>query len=155
MIVVSFTELFMQYKVFWFICKAIYRACCKQLNTLYKKKNGADHPYLEKTSQQKEDDLVKDPAKPEEMVKWWWWAPLLLLMVVLICVVMGVQFDMPVGMSLLSIVLAFVFSFLAIQCTGITDSMFHPRPLSEFLPIRGIIYSQALPLLRYAYLTLI
>ena len=46
------------------------------------------------------------------MVKWWWWAPLLILMVILICVVMGVQFDMPVGMSLLSVFLAFVFSFL-------------------------------------------
>lgn len=138
MIVVSFTELFMQYKVFWFICKAIYRACCKQLNTLYRKKNGADHPYLEAKSQQKEEDLVKDPAKPEEMVKWWWWAPLLVLMVILICVVMGVQFDMPVGMSLLSVFLAFVFSFLAIQCTGITDitpltaGMYNPISRSRF-----------------------
>lgn len=55
------------------------------------------------------------------MVKAYYWAPLLILMVVLICVVMGVQFDMPVGMSLLSVFLAFIFSFLAIQCTGITD----------------------------------
>ena len=28
---------------------------------------------------------------------------------------------MPVGMSLLSVFLAFFFSFLAIQCTGVTD----------------------------------
>lgn len=33
---------------------------------------------------------------------------------------MGVEFDMPVGMSVLSVFLAFFFSFLAIQCTGVT-----------------------------------
>lgn len=33
----------------------------------------------------------------------------------------GVQYDMPVGMSLLSIFLAFFFSFLAVQCAGVTD----------------------------------
>jgi hypothetical protein len=107
--------------VFWYICKAIYRACCAQLNAIYTKKNGAGHPYLEKRSLQKEGDLVEDPAKPEEMVKPYYWIPLLILSVILICVVMGVQFDMPVGMSLLSVFLAFIFSFLAIQCTGITD----------------------------------
>jgi uncharacterized oligopeptide transporter (OPT) family protein len=76
---------------------------------------------LEKTSQQKQEDLVEDPAKPEDMVPMWWWAPMLVLVIILICVVMGVQYDMPIGMSLLSVLLAFVFSFLAIQCTGVTD----------------------------------
>jgi uncharacterized oligopeptide transporter (OPT) family protein len=76
---------------------------------------------LEKRSQQKQEDLVEDPASPEEMVKVWMWAPMLVLVIILICVVMGVQYDMPIGMSLLSVLLAFVFSFLAIQCTGVTD----------------------------------
>lgn len=107
--------------MFWFICKAIYRACCQQANAIYRKKNGADHPYLEKRSQQKQEDLVEDPAQPEEMVKWWMWAPMLVLVIILICVVMGIQYDMPIGMSLLSVILAFIFSFLAIQCTGVTD----------------------------------
>lgn len=49
------------------------------------------------------------------------WAPGLLATIICMCVVMGVQYDMPVGMSLLSIFLAFFFSFLAIQCTGVTD----------------------------------
>lgn len=55
------------------------------------------------------------------MVKFWWWAPLLILVIILTCVVLGVQYDMPVGMSLLSVILAFIFSFLAIQCSGVTD----------------------------------
>lgn len=49
------------------------------------------------------------------------WFPLLILVIILSCVVMAVQFDMPVGMSLLSIFLAFFFSFLAVQCAGVTD----------------------------------
>lgn len=121
MIVVSFTELFLQYKVFYFICKAIYRACCESLNDLYRKSKGVPHPYLEKRAHQKEEDLVEDPAMPEEMVKWWMWLPLLILVIICTCVVMGVQYDMPVGMSLLAVFLAFFFSFLAVQCAGVTD----------------------------------
>lgn len=34
---------------------------------------------------------------------------------------MAVQFNMPIGMTLLSIFLAFFFSFLAVQCAGVTD----------------------------------
>jgi uncharacterized oligopeptide transporter (OPT) family protein len=49
------------------------------------------------------------------------WLPGLLITIVCMCVVMGVQYEMPLGMSLLSIFLAFFFSFLAIQCTGVTD----------------------------------
>lgn len=107
--------------MFWFICKAIYRASCQKLNDLYRKKNGSDHPYLEKRAHQKEEDLVEDPAKPNELVTWWMWAPLLVVVIICTCVVLGVQYEMPVGMSLLSVFLAFVFSFLAIQCCGVTD----------------------------------
>lgn len=49
------------------------------------------------------------------------WMPGLVLCIITICIVLGVEFDMPVGMSLLSVFLAFFFSFLAIQCTGVTD----------------------------------
>lgn len=42
-------------------------------------------------------------------------------MIVLYCVVLAVQFDLPVGMAILSLFLAFFFTFLAVQCTGVTD----------------------------------
>jgi len=54
-------------------------------------------------------------------VKLWMWAPGLVLSIICICVVLGVQHNMPVGMSILSVVLAFFFSFVAVQCTGVTD----------------------------------
>jgi len=68
------------------------------------------------------------------MVKFWWWAPLLVLMIILICVVMGVQFDMPVGVSLLAVLLAFIFSFLAVQCTGVvSDQRVRPVVIPDTL----------------------
>jgi uncharacterized oligopeptide transporter (OPT) family protein len=66
-------------------------------------------------------EMVEDPAAEHEQVKMWMWAPGLLAVIICICVVLGVQYEMPVGMSLLSVFLAFFFSFLAIQCTGVTD----------------------------------
>lgn len=42
-------------------------------------------------------------------------------MVIMFCVVLNVQFDLPVGMSILSLFLSFFFSFLAVQCSGVTD----------------------------------
>ena len=42
-------------------------------------------------------------------------------MIILFCVVLNVQFDLPVGMAILSLFLSFFFSFLAVQCAGVTD----------------------------------
>lgn len=64
--------------------------------------------------------MVKDPAADKDLVKLWMWFPGLILTIICVCVVMGVEFDMPVGMSLLSLSLAFFFSFLANQCSGAT-----------------------------------
>ncbi len=65
-------------------------------------------------------NLVKDPAHPSELPKTWIWVVGLLASIIAMCAIMGALFQMPVGMSLLSVFLAFFFSFLAIQCTGVT-----------------------------------
>ena len=69
-----------------------------------------------------EDETIKniDPASQNEQVKIWMWLPGLLVVLVMTCVVMRMQFDMPVGEVLLALFLAFFFSFLAIQSTGVT-----------------------------------
>lgn len=64
--------------------------------------------------------MVEDPAPPEDLVKMWMWLPGLLLTVVGYCLVLGLQYQVSVGVSLLSVFLAIFFSFLAIQCTGVT-----------------------------------
>jgi uncharacterized oligopeptide transporter (OPT) family protein len=121
MIVVSFVELGLQYKVFVHVSKAIYRGSCAGINSALVKMGKASRPGLERRGQQEESHLVKDFAEDSQLVKWWMWAPVLVLVIIMTCVVMAVQFDMPVGMSLLSIFLAFFFSILAVQCAGVTD----------------------------------
>ena len=121
MIAVSFTELFLQYKVFFFASKAVYRGVCNGINAMLKAAKRNQSPWLAMQGEQHEDNLVEDPAAEHEQVKWWMWFPLLVVCIVCACVVLGVQYDMPVGMGLLSIFLAFFFSFLAVQCAGVTD----------------------------------
>jgi hypothetical protein len=70
--------------------------------------------------------MVEDPASESELVKMWMWLPGLVVVIICMCVVLGVQYEMPVGMSLLSVFLAFFFSFLAIQCTGVTGKLMCP-----------------------------
>ncbi|SMQ56288.1 unnamed protein product [Zymoseptoria tritici ST99CH_3D1] len=120
MIVVSFVELGLQYKVFVHVSKAIYRGTCAGMNKAMTKM-GKPQPGLERRGHQETTNLVEDFAEDSQLVKWWMWAPLLVLVVIMTCVVMAVQFDMPVGMSILSIFLAFFFSLLAVQCAGVTD----------------------------------
>ncbi|KAL5391073.1 hypothetical protein DPSP01_001564 [Paraphaeosphaeria sporulosa] len=120
MIAVSFTELILQWKVLYFGFKALYRGLAAGLYALGQKA-GRDLAWAKKAGARADEDLVEDSAAPHEQVKMWMWAPGLVLSIVCICIVLGVQHDMPVGMSLLSIFLAFFFSFVAVQCTGITD----------------------------------
>ncbi|GAB7351893.1 hypothetical protein MBLNU459_g2436t1 [Dothideomycetes sp. NU459] len=120
MIVVSFTELFLQYKIFIFLGKAIYRGTCKALGDGLRKM-GKPSPSLEVKGAQETSHLVEDSAADDELVTWWMWFPLMVVAIICCCVVLGVQFDMPVGMSLLSVFMAFFFAILAIQCSGVTD----------------------------------
>ena len=120
MIVISFTELLLQWKVIVFAFQAGGRGIGKGIYDM-SRKAGREIRFLRKAANHEMKDLIEDPARPEEIPKMWMWAPGLVATIVCMCVVMGVQFEMPLGMSLLSIFLAFFFSFLAIQCTGVTD----------------------------------
>ncbi|KDN64895.1 putative oligopeptide transporter [Colletotrichum sublineola] len=66
-------------------------------------------------------DHVEDPATPEQQVKTWVWVLGLFGSIVLACIVMGVQWHVNVGVTILALVLAFLFSFLAIQIGAVTD----------------------------------
>jgi len=121
MVAVSFAELALQYKVFVYVSKAVWRGSCAAINDAMIKLRKKGSPFLEKQGHQNQESLVEDSAAEHELVKWWMWFPLLIIVIILSCVVLGVSFDMPVGMSLLSVFLAFFFSFLAVQCAGVTD----------------------------------
>jgi OPT family oligopeptide transporter len=120
MIVISFTELLLQWHIIVFAFKAVGRALGRAIYDIAKAR-GKDLQRLGRWTENEQNDMVEDPAAESELVKMWMWLPGLVVVIICMCVVLGVQYEMPVGMSLLSVFLAFFFSFLAIQCTGVTD----------------------------------
>lgn len=77
---------------------------------------------MEKAAQTRTDENhVDDIVGPEDQVSFVMWAPPLLVTIVVTCVILGLQYHLDVGMSLLAILLGFIFAFLAIQCNGATD----------------------------------
>jgi OPT family oligopeptide transporter len=68
-----------------------------------------------------EKDLIYDPAPDNEQVPWWVWTGGIVISAILTCVVLGIQYGQSVGVSILSIVFAFVFSFIGAESTGRTN----------------------------------
>ncbi len=75
---------------------------------------------IEPDGEMEKSGVVEDPVSPEDFIKTWMWLPGLLFILVLTCSVMKLQYEMPIGEVLLALLLAFFFSFLAIQSTGAT-----------------------------------
>lgn len=68
-----------------------------------------------------EEDLIDDPAPPEEQVPWWMWSGGIVLAIFFSCLVLGLQYHQNVGLTILAIVLAFIFSFIGAESAGRTN----------------------------------
>lgn len=68
-----------------------------------------------------QEDLIEDPAPPEEQVPLWMWSGGVVVAIFISCLVLGVQYEQNVGLTLLAIVLAFVFSFIGAESAGRTN----------------------------------
>ncbi|KAF8552612.1 OPT superfamily oligopeptide transporter [Imleria badia] len=66
-------------------------------------------------------DEIVDPVPTDERVPLWMWGSVLVLSVILSCVVMAVQFGQNVGVTLLAIIFAFLFSFIGCESSGRTN----------------------------------
>lgn len=67
------------------------------------------------------DHTIVDPAPPHEQVPWWMWTGGLLLSVIFTCAVLGAQYHVPVGISILAIIAAFILSLIGSESAGRTD----------------------------------
>lgn len=121
MIASSFAELGVQYKLIWFALKSAWKGMAMAMNSTVNKL-GKKSNFLEKQSHIKAEHIIADPAREEDQVQMWQWGPALILVIVATCVVLGLQYHLDPGMSLLAVLLGFIFAFLAIQCTGVTDT---------------------------------
>ncbi|RPA81593.1 OPT superfamily oligopeptide transporter [Ascobolus immersus RN42] len=120
MICASFAELAVQYKMIWAALQSGFKGMCSGTEAMLER-FGKESSYLKRASKLKVEETVQDPFPDNQQVKAWEWFFPLILTIILTCVVLGLQYHLSIGLSILSIVLGFLFASLAIQCTGSTD----------------------------------
>ncbi|AEO59502.1 hypothetical protein MYCTH_2307857 [Thermothelomyces thermophilus ATCC 42464] len=123
MVCCSMAELLVQYKAIWAGAKSIWNQTCAGINSTLVAR-GKSSAFFEKhgSVQAKNEDIVEDPFPPKEQVKTWMWALGLLVALVIGMIIFHFQWDTHPGLTILAIVLAFLFSFLAIQIGAVTDN---------------------------------
>ncbi|KAK1780627.1 OPT oligopeptide transporter protein-domain-containing protein [Copromyces sp. CBS 386.78] len=123
MVCSSMAELFVQYKVIWFGLKSSWQQTCVSINDSLVAK-GKNNGFFAKQAAKvvRTGEEVEDPAKANEQVKHWHWMVGLVVTVVVAMIIFHFQWDMHPGLTILAAILAFLFSFLAIQIGAVTDS---------------------------------
>ncbi|ORY82431.1 oligopeptide transporter [Protomyces lactucae-debilis] len=77
--------------------------------------------FSEKHTEGQIREVSDDPRPKSEQVPWWAWSGGVILAVVFSCIVLALQYDVSPGITILSVILAFIFSFIAAQSSGATD----------------------------------
>lgn len=123
MVCSSMAELLVQYKVIWNGLSTVWNQGCGGINHALVKR-GKTSKFFAKHGEPKvrAENMVEDPFPQEEQVKNWMWIVGLLVTVVIAMIVFHFQWEMHPGLTLLAIILAFLFSFLAIQIGAVTDT---------------------------------
>ncbi|KAK4152670.1 OPT oligopeptide transporter protein-domain-containing protein [Chaetomidium leptoderma] len=123
MVCSSMAELFVQYKAIWSGLKSVWNQSCAGINdTLVAR--GKTNAFFAKhgANQVKDENVVEDPFPPEQQVQTWMWALGLLATLVVAMIIFHFQWETHPGLTILAIILAFLFSFLAIQIGAVTDT---------------------------------
>ena len=123
MVCSSMAELFIQYKVIGVGFAAAWNQACSNINNLLTRR-GKSSSFFAKhgAEREKAGGMVEDPAKPHEQVQTWMWLLGLVVSIVLGMIIFHFQWSMHPGLTILAAVLAFLFSFLAIQIGAVTDN---------------------------------
>ncbi|KAG8760977.1 hypothetical protein FRC14_000578 [Serendipita sp. 396] len=93
------------------------------------------------------DRPLNDPAPEHEQVPFWMWSSGLIASVALTLIVGKLSYKMDVGVGILALLLAFIFSFIGVQSSGTTDV----NPIGTIakasqLLIGGVTRGQGIPL---------
>ncbi|KXJ92090.1 OPT oligopeptide transporter [Microdochium bolleyi] len=64
---------------------------------------------------------IEDPSPKSEQVPTWLWSGGVLLSIAVSMIVLALQYNVSPGLTLLAVILAFIFSFIAAQSSGATD----------------------------------
>lgn len=68
-----------------------------------------------------EDREIEDPSPKSEQVPTWMWTAGLLASIAVSMIVLSLQYHVSPGLTILAVILAFIFSFIAAQSSGATD----------------------------------
>lgn len=123
MVCCSMAELLIQWKVIGVGFKAIWTQSCGGINNMLTKR-GKSSAFFAKhgVEREKAEDAIEDPFPHEQQVRHWMWILGLIVTIVLGILIFHFQWEMHPGLTILACVLAFLFSFLAIQIGAVTDN---------------------------------
>lgn len=140
MVCSSMAELFVQYKVIWNGLTTVWHESCAGINNMYTSR-GKSSAFFAKhaVGKPKSADMVEDPFPPEQQVRNWMWGLGLLVTLVVGMIIFHFQWDMHPGLTILAVLLAFLFSFLAIQIGAVTDS----TPLTAAAKASQLVFGAA------------
>lgn len=68
-----------------------------------------------------EDVAIEDPSPESDQVPTWTWSGGVVLAITFSMIVLAVQYQVNPGLTILAVILAFIFSFIAAQSSGATD----------------------------------
>jgi len=117
MLCYSFAEISVSAPIFWRSFKQAYRSIRFEYQSWSARRAGRTF----NGTLREEDITLDDPAPPHEQVPVWAWTIGLSLSVLGTIIVGKLSFDMDVGVSILALILAFIFSFIGVQASGTTD----------------------------------
>ncbi|KXX76808.1 Metal-nicotianamine transporter YSL2 [Madurella mycetomatis] len=140
MVCSSMAELFVQYKAIWTGVRSLWNQACGGINNSITAR-GKSSAFFAKhgAPMVKPENQVEDPFPKEEQVKNWMWLLGLVATLVVGMLVFHFQWEMNPGLTILAIVLAFLFSFLAIQIGAVTDA----TPLTAAAKASQLIFGAA------------
>jgi uncharacterized oligopeptide transporter (OPT) family protein len=124
MLCASMIELFIQWKAIWYAFKLVGHNIFVGSNN-FAQKRGKHIGFLARRAEKDikgAEAVAEDPARPEDQVKGWVWGVGLIASIVVMMIIAQFQWDIHPGFSVLSLLLAFLFCFLAIQIGAVTDT---------------------------------
>ncbi|KAK0270579.1 hypothetical protein LTR35_014115 [Friedmanniomyces endolithicus] len=79
------------------------------------------HRFRKQDVKYDESQLIEEPCPPSEMVPIWMWGGGIIISIIFTCLIMGLQFKQNVGVTILAIFFAFLFSFIGAESCGRTN----------------------------------
>ncbi|KAF9881492.1 hypothetical protein CkaCkLH20_00638 [Colletotrichum karsti] len=123
MVCSSMAELIVHWKIIAIGFGAGWKSICSSIHHVLQKRNKRIG-YIARVAEKEEkvdENAVEDPATPDQQVATWIWVVGLFASIIFTIIVMALQWEVNVGITILALILAFLFSFLAIQIGAVTD----------------------------------